>query len=609
MIAGLTADNFFSQLVLLIFAVAFVSGIVIAYSRAWHYLETNQGLLQPQRRLIRIALPVTVWLLGGILCLASLFSSDNQHLYASIGVFLIAFPVLDIHLSNAEYWARGAVLVIVWEIAHWANVLSIQNILVSLGLLWMLHLIHHHLGMVRYRFGYCFAAGAYVSLGFWLTYPGLPVTDANLWLSIGIYMIMTVITCLYWIGQKNHDQLTDTRNQQQDITPTTLYASYERDVNSLFEMAQGTHTPMTVAIINIDRYADVNNRYGQRGANAILGQFETLLQHVLQQYSTAYHLFRSGGSTFNAIFTNATPVDTAPILMDCWDTVRTHEFSFNGEKVELTVSIGVTQVQTVDKSVDDTYARASKSLKQSKHEGHDAITVEGVSQHARESINWFPTYRYFVQPIVDASKPDHPILLNEMLLREFDRNRWRLPANFEIPVTTQISLIKQVLNHNDCRGVNINLTAKQFADSKIAHDLVRFKQHEPRIDEFVVEIMDAPGTEVVKQINEIYHAGGIKVYLDDVGSDNSFELVLDMFHYLDGIKFAIQNLRKTNNQDQLLERIDFWTKIAEQNDLEFVLEGVETEDESQYSIKSHGIFRQQGYYFAKPSLPEEEHVN
>lgn len=110
MIAGVTADNFFSQLVLLIFAVAFVSGIVIAYSRAWQYLETNQGLLQPQRRLIRIALPVTVWLLGGILCLASLFSSTNRHLYASIGLFLIAFPVLDIHLSELEYWARGAVL-------------------------------------------------------------------------------------------------------------------------------------------------------------------------------------------------------------------------------------------------------------------------------------------------------------------------------------------------------------------------------------------------------------------------------------------------------------------------------------------------------------------
>ncbi|WP_461215672.1 EAL domain-containing protein [Lacticaseibacillus sp. GG6-2] len=141
---------------------------------------------------------------------------------------------------------------------------------------------------------------------------------------------------------------------------------------------------------------------------------------------------------------------------------------------------------------------------------------------------------------------------------------------------------------------------------KIAQAFVHFKKHEPRLKEFVIEIMDAPDLKTVERITEIYRAGGIKIYLDDVGSDNSYELILNMFTYIDGIKFAMQNLRKSNDSQQLLERIDFWKKIADKHHLEFILEGVETQDESEYAYKQSGIFRQQGYYFGKPTLPQDK---
>ncbi len=610
MFTGLTADNFFTQLTILLFAVVFVSAIMIAYSRTWHALAAQSWLTRRQKIGIRVGLPLIVWVLGGVLCLAGLFSSSNQDMYASIGLFLIAFPVLDTHLSNFEYLGRCAVLCVVWEIGHLGNIFSIQNIVVSAVLIGVLYLIRTHKTAVRYQFWTCMAAGCYVAFGFWLTYPGLSLLDFDAWTSIFSYLLITAITCGYWIMKDNQDIMTSQGSQQQqhNVTPASLTATYARDVNQLFEMTQRTKAPMTVAIIDIDHFTDINKRFGRRGANQILIDFEALLQHVLQQYSTSFNLFPAGGEEFNVIFTHASPVDTAPVVLDCWDTVRTHEFNYQHHQFDLTVSIGVTQVQITDTSVEDTYARATKSLNRSKQAGRDAIAIEGVDQHAREAANLFPNYRYFVQPIVDASKPEHPLLLNEMLLREYDRNRWRLPNSFEIPLTTQISLVKQVLNHNDCRGVNINLTAKQFSNPLIAEKLVHFNEYEPRIDEFVVEIMDAPNLDIVQKISRIYRRGGIKLYLDDVGSDNSYELVSDMFPYIDGIKFAIQNLRKTNAPDQLQERIGFWKKVANDNHLEFVLEGVETQDESQYSVQHYGIFRQQGYFFAKPSLPEEEHV-
>lgn len=603
----MTADEFLPQLVLMIFAAAFVTIIVVAYTKLWNLLEINTSETATRNILIRICLPAVVWVLAAIISFTSLYVYNNSWIYASIGVFLIAFPVLDRRINSIEYFARCAVLFLIWGAYHLSNLFSVQNVLTMFGLFVLLVAIRTWMSDIKYRLSFCLGAGLYVSLGFWLTFPNVKLNSSFIWSNIIVYMLMTLLTCVYWIIEYRH-RLSMSDDRQTDLTPTDLYASYERDISSLFNMSKQGHKPMTLAIVDIDKFTSINERFGHLGANVILSEFETLLQTVLQQYATVYHLFRSGGEEFNIIFMNASTVDTAPILLDCWDTIRTHTFDYNYKTLSMTVSIGATQVQTVDETIDDAYGRANKSLTRSKL-GRDAITVEGVAQHAKEATNWFPTYRYFVQPIVDASKPDHPLLLNEMLLREFDRNQWLLPDNFEIPVTTQISLVKQVLNHNDCTGVNINLTSQQFSDSQIAQDLARFKRHEPRISEFVIEVMDAPSLNIIKKISALYHESGIKVYLDDVGSDNSYELILNMFPFIDGLKFAIQNLRKTNDPDQLLERIGFWHDIAEKNNLEFVLEGVETEDESKYSVDKYGIYRQQGYYFAKPVLPEQELIN
>ncbi|WP_155287530.1 GGDEF and EAL domain-containing protein [Lacticaseibacillus zhaodongensis] len=593
------------QVALLVFAIGFVCALVLGYTLIWQRVVGNTSLTKWQQIAIRTALPLTSWILSGLLIATSMTSIQSAWIYASIGLFLVAFPVLDNQLGRLEYLLRCAALFAFWIAGHWANLVTPQVLLTLAGLAGLLVLIRLRIWDLRYRFWYCMAAGAYISLAYWLTVPNVTLTTLHVYLSIGAYLLMTALTCAYWI-YKRRNKLAARQAASEDLTVNNVYASYARNVASLFEGAKQSHQPLTMAVMDIDHFADINERYGHMGANEILTQVVEELQNVLLQYSAESHLFRSGGEEFSVIFVNTPTTIAAPIILDCWDTIRTHIFTYKDNQVMLTISAGLSQIQSIDKDVDPLYKRANSSMTQSKHSGRDAITVEGVPQHARQARDWLPDYTYFAQPIVDVRPTSHPVMLNELLLRAFDRNQWRLPDDFEIPTTTQISLIKRVLNHSNVPNVTVNLTAKQFSDAEIANDFVHFKRHEPRLKEFVIEIMDAPDLVTVERISKIYHANGIKIYLDDVGSDNSYELVLHMFNYIDGIKFAMQNLRKTNDSKQLLERIAFWKKIAEQHNLEFILEGVENQEESDYSYRQSGIFRQQGYYFGKPALPQDK---
>ncbi|WP_461215805.1 GGDEF domain-containing protein, partial [Lacticaseibacillus sp. GG6-2] len=477
MFATIESAILLPQIVLLVFAIVFVCALVIGYSRIWQRVVGNTVLSKAQQIAIRCLLPLASWVLGGLLVATSMTSIQDAWLYASIGLFLIAFPVLDNQLGRWEYLLRCVALLVVWIGGHWANLVTLPVLLTLVGLIGLLVVIRMHGWDLRYRFWYCLAAGAYVAFAYWLTTPGVALTTAYLYLNIGAYLIMTALTCLYWIVSRQR-QLVARQATSEDLTVNNIYASYARNVASLFEGAKQSRQPLTMAVIDVDHFADVNERYGHIGANAILSQVVEVLQHVPAQYSAESHLFRAGGEEFSIIFVNTPTTIAAPIILDCWDTVRTHTFSYQDDQLMLTISAGLSQIQTVDKDVDPLYKRATTSMTQSKHSGRDAITVEGVPQHAREAENWLPTYTYFAQPIVDARSTDQPVIMNELLLRAYDRNQWRLPDSFEIPTTTQISLIKRVLNHSHVPSVTVNLTAKQFSNDGFTIQVQQISQIE-----------------------------------------------------------------------------------------------------------------------------------
>ncbi|GEO46685.1 EAL domain-containing protein [Companilactobacillus kimchii] len=156
------------------------------------------------------------------------------------------------------------------------------------------------------------------------------------------------------------------------------------------------------------------------------------------------------------------------------------------------------------------------------------------------------------------------------------------------------------MSNTEIQNFNLNLTAKQFEDIDVAEALTQFAKSSEGPNKLTIEITDLKDSQTTRRISALYRSADIKIMIDDVGSDNSFELVRGALPYVNGMKFAMQNLRKTNSEKELAERVAFWNQIAQEQNLDFILEGVETETDL-LMAKKLGVSRVQGYFFGKPA--------
>lgn len=210
-------------------------------------------------------------------------------------------------------------------------------------------------------------------------------------------------------------------------------------------------------------------------------------------------------------------------------------------------------------------------------------------------------YCYFVQPIENIRSKK--IIMYELLLRMWDETAksWVVPSNFEISVETMISLLEAVHHTLGDNHISINLSNKQFSDLKVAHELIDYARQHLRPRQLTIELVETPEIEVLKIISEAYRGAGILLAIDDVGSDNLYVDIKEMLPYVNTIKFALQNLRKFNEQTtpEQIEMLRFWFNKSEEEQMLFTFEGIENDADLKLASRV-GITRGQGYYFSRP---------
>ncbi len=213
------------------------------------------------------------------------------------------------------------------------------------------------------------------------------------------------------------------------------------------------------------------------------------------------------------------------------------------------------------------------------------------------------TYAYFAQAIVQIKT--QAINRYELLLRMWDEEhqQWRLPDTFEISVQQQTQLIVAALQDLEIKRVGINLTPAQFSNPAVAAGLIQFVTTTPELQALTVELTEAPTLQEMLTIGAQMHAAGIRLAIDDVGSDvTDYALVEQLLPHLDTMKFALQNMRALGQMAGVAQVIAKWRDLAARYHVEFTFEGVETPADLQLASDS-GVSEAQGYYFNKPALP------
>ena len=593
----------------LIIAAFFASGFSTRYQTVYHISETTT--VRWRRISARALLLVLGIGTGIILHLMGYMVGPTAMMFHNLGLFLLTIPLFDFDLNIGELLLRVAGFLTVWymhfEMAYGSSNFWWSLVLMVIGVLVM----RVFKAYFRKRMWRSLLLELYFALAFWIFLPKFSSAAERgmiIFQAVVMFEIMAFITVMIWSREHRealeHDRLKQLANYDQ-LTNAKTYSLYREELTQMFNDSKAGTAPLTLIALDIDHFKQINDHYGHLAGNSILIGVATTLSDTLNAAGKINRLYRTGGEEFNIAIPGQTPDDVLPLIEKCWEAVRQAHYHYKDFDVAVTMSAGVTAVSAGDASIDDTYKRADDNLYLSKSAGRDAITVEGQTINRRTDRNLIATYTYFTQAIVQVIGTERTPYRSELLLRMFDHehDRWILPKMFDISLDTQIDLMQRTLSMSSVRRLSINLTNKQFCDEDIAKQLAQFANSPEGPDELSVEIVDVPDIQTTRKITAIYRASNVHIYIDDVGSDNSYEVVRDLIPYVDGVKFAMQNLRKTNSAAKMQERISFWKEIADAKHLDFILEGVENEDEVTYARDELGITMFQGYYFSKPNLP------
>jgi len=384
---------------------------------------------------------------------------------------------------------------------------------------------------------------------------------------------------------------------------------------SLIDTLAG-QTIHSLAILNIDRFSDINDVYGVAIGDQVLAGYGHWLSKKIEKASNI-SLYKLGSDEYALLFDEREQCNHCVAFLEhLIDKTAEESFVIEGIEVILTITVGFDPVS------DKVLENATRALKQAKLEHKSLLVytpVLGAKKEQEKNIEWYKEIKEalqddrivaYYQPIVDTKT--HKIVKYEALIRLIKADGTVISPFHFLEIAQKIRLypsltkamIDKVLERFEGleTKVSINLSNEDILNAElgdyIAEVIVRRK-----IGQFVIfEVLESEGITNYAQVSafvERFRALGCSFAIDDFGAGYSnFDHILKL--NIDTLKIdasLIKNLPHDHNSQIIVRHI---CEFAREMGLGTVAEFVASE--AIYNkVLELGIDTCQGYYFYEPS--------
>lgn len=442
----------------------------------------------------------------------------------------------------------------------------------------------------------------------------------------------------YYIGiirditqRKAAEQALHQRAYYDKLTGLLNRVSFERDLAKHYHNLTMINGNITLALIDIDNFSQVNFIYGEQAADKLLAQFAQKIIDYSPPYASVY---RSLGDSFYILFNHASDVDKLPsqkhlslrssVIKLLEGLRKPIQLNDNVHKVKPRIAVIDSPVSQLPLS--DIKPLLDLTRLKAKQGGGDQFLIASSLEHKmlkrqtalmQEMIKEDFTNELFLvlQPQYDPKKV---MLGAEALVR------WSSPKLGVVGPDEFISLAEQsekIIEIGDwvieeaCRQaqqrrittkqrwpISVNISAKQIAQPNFSSKLINtLDKYGVPHNELCLELTE---TTLVADFNLIrkkmlyLNQQGFKFSLDDFGTGYSSlsyirhlpmsELKID--------KFFVDDIVQIDQQVPIINTI---IQMAKSLNLTVVAEGVETKVQLEY-LTNRGCDVIQGYLFSKP---------
>jgi diguanylate cyclase (GGDEF)-like protein/PAS domain S-box-containing protein len=379
--------------------------------------------------------------------------------------------------------------------------------------------------------------------------------------------------------------------------------------------------PLTVFILDLDRFKIVNDSLGHPAGDALLKETSARLRSALRETDV---LARLGGDEFAIIQVGEVnqPQAAAGLAARIIDIIR-EPYVIEGNEVSVGTSIGIAMAPADGNEPGELIKKADLALYRTKAQGRNAyrffdvqMTQEVDARHRLENdlrnALVRGELRLFYQPIVDIKTGK--LFGAEALVRWQHPQKGLVPPDLFIPLAEETGLIGAIgewVLQTACADaaswpaplkVAINLSAAQFRKSNLFDVILCAliesglapSRLELEITESVLLESDTDPLAVIRRLKNL----GVSIALDDFGTGYSSLSYLTNFPF-DKIKIDksfTQNLTKRAECAAIVSSV---RALGVGLNMLTVAEGVETEQQLGI-LRAAGIDLAQGYLFGRP---------
>lgn len=367
-----------------------------------------------------------------------------------------------------------------------------------------------------------------------------------------------------------------------------------------------------LAILNIDRFADINEVYGNTIGDKTLIAYASWLKEEIKIYKSM-KIFRLGNDEFALLCNSLDNDGFESVLHSLIKKTKALIFKIDDIDVVFTISIGMAYAG--EKLLEHALIALKKAKQSSKNFN---IFTQSISDEQETNITWYKKLRSaidedrittYYQPIV--SNETKKIIKYEALIRLIDEDAKIISPFYFLNIAkkTKLSLeltkivFDQVVQTIKKSGVfvSINLSTADILNANLSQYM--FSEIEKyNIGSLIgFEILESEGIENYKEVSsfiERFQKIGCIFAVDDFGSGYSnFEHLLRL--NVDILKIdgsLIKNLPHDKNSQLLVKHI---CRFAEDMGIKTVAEFVANEQIYDL-VKELGATMSQGYYFSEP---------
>ncbi|RME17324.1 MAG: GGDEF domain-containing protein [Bdellovibrio sp.] len=132
--------------------------------------------------------------------------------------------------------------------------------------------------------------------------------------------------------------------------------------------------PLSVITFDIDHFKKINDTYGHPAGDYVLRELaQVVREHLIREND---FFARSGGEEFCLLLLGSEKERAKEIADRIRKTIESHKFEYQGQRIKVTISLGVSSISPDDNSWDHIFKRADEALYLSKTGGRNQVSVK-----------------------------------------------------------------------------------------------------------------------------------------------------------------------------------------------------------------------------------------